>query len=190
MEEAKITITSEINYDDLSSYGLNVKVDTESGDTYIMRGETILVSVTHNLKTGKFEVKKRENGELKTILNNLLGKIKKYQEKLQDENYKIEELDKFFYSFVCNDGFRKEEKELYTYDTETRKLFWQFFNKYVKLRFNGDYKKDINIPELIELESTIIDWEIEEEKDESVRKEFETAQFFCYTRQKNRKRGN
>lgn len=190
MGESKITITSEINYDDLSSYGLNVKVDMETGDTYIVRGDIVLVSIIRNTKTGRVEVRKRENGELITILNSLISRINEYKEKLKEENYKIEELDSFFYSFVCNDGFRKEEKELYTYDTETRKLFWQFFNEYVKLRFNGDYQKDINIPELIELESTIIDWEIDEEKDESVRKEFETAQFFCYTRQKNRKRRN
>lgn len=190
MEESKIMITSEINYDDLSTYGLNVKVDTETGDTYIMRGEIVLVSVTHNSKTGKFEVKKRENGELKTVLNNLIAKIDKYKQKLSQEGYKIEELDEFFYSFICNNGYNQKAKELYAYDAETRKLFWLFFNEYVKLRFNGEYKKDINIPELIEIEETIIDWDIEEEKDEDTRKEFETAQFFCYTRRKNRQRGN
>lgn len=188
MGEPQIKITSEIDYDDLSLYGIDVQVDMETGDTYILRGETVLLSITHNPKTKEVEVKKRSNGELKVVLNGLIAKMDKYSEKLKQEGYKIEELDGFFYEFICNSGFKKDKNELYEYDAEIRKIFWQFFNQYVKLRFMGDYKKDINIPELIEIESTIIDWDIEVETSDDTRKEMEHAQFFCYTRQKNRRK--
>lgn len=186
MEDRKIKITSDIDFDDLSLYGINVEVDTVTGEVLITRKGTVLVSVKHDAKTGKYEIKQRCNGCMKTVLNDLLLKIQNYQEKLKEANYKIEELDHFFYEFICNGGYKAEENILYQYDAETRKLFWEFFNQYVKMRFQGNYQNGINVPELIEIEQTIIELDIEEEKDLEAQKVFQEAQFFCYTRQKIR----
>lgn len=188
MSDNPIKVTSYIDYDDLSTYGISVIIDDENGNTFIKRGDKVLVSIIHDYKNKTFEVKKLVNGELKTVLNSLIIRIRKYKEKLKEENFKIEELEKFLYEFICNNGYQTEIKELYKYDKETRRIFWEFFNEYVSIRFSGDYKKDVNIPELIEIENTIIAWDIEEEADEMSRKEFEHAQFFCYTRNKIRQK--
>lgn len=188
MGEVPIKITSSIDFDDLSLYGFNVSVDLDSGDVFIEREGREVVSVTRNPQTKKIEVKKRVNGELKTVLNELSCKIKKYSEKLKEKGFQSDELDEFLYEFICNNGCSSKEIKLYQYDAETRKSFWSFFNEYVKVRFKGNYEEALHKPELLEIEKTIISWDIEDEKEETVKKEFQDAQFFCYTREKKRDR--
>lgn len=77
--------------------------------------------------------------------------------------------------------------DLRKYDAVTQKSFWKAFNYYIKMRFESHYDKDLMSPEFAAIEEILISWDIEDQKDE-IKDVFMEAQFFCYTRQKYRKR--
>lgn len=186
----KFNITSDIDLDDLANYGLNVSVDFDTGDVSILRQNREILTVKKNPETNKIEVKRMVKGVMQPVYekDKLLSELEKQIENLNQNPIPFPEIDKFFYHFICNDGFNQNPKVLDQCETSTKKLFWQFFNYYIQIRFKGSYHTDLMQPEFIEIEAEIIEMDIEDEKDNETREELKNAQFFSYTRIKNRKK--
>lgn len=96
IENKSLKLGSNIDYDDLSLYGIEVVVDLDNGDVTIERNGREIVSVSRNQKTEKIEVKRRIEGEMQVVLNDLLLKLNEILEKMKEPLPK-EELDIFFF---------------------------------------------------------------------------------------------
>lgn len=185
--EKKIEITTSIDYDDLSLYGINVVVDDKTGDVFIYRNNNLILSVVHNNK--QIEVRQRIHGEMKLIVDEIMTKIKKYTDFL-DSNKLAEvqsDIDEFFYAVICNSGTTSAEIPFYKYEVEVRKEFLNFFLKYVKLRFGEFYKEELENPFFEEIEQQLIAIELDDDKNKGIQTEIIDAQYFGFIRQKYKK---
>ncbi len=179
--------TSFIDYDDLSLYGINVAIDEQNGDVFIYRNNNLILSVTRN--DNKIEVRQRINGEIKVVIDEIINKINKYTEFIDNDKLSEvqDEIDEFLYTIICNNGYKTDEMLLYKYDVQTRKKFLAFFSKYVKLRFGAYYKEDLENPLFEEIEKELIFIEPDDEKNKEMSSEIIDVQYFGYTRQKYKK---
>ncbi len=190
ISEQKFNITSSIDYDDLSIYGIEVSVEDTNGDVSISRNGREILTVKHTEQG--IEIKRRINGKMETVVNDILGKIQKYMAFLSKEKIEEvkEEMDTFFHSMICNNGYHTDEMNIYKYDLDVQKQFFDFFLKYVKLRFGQAYKEELENPFFEEIELQLISIDLDYPKNKGIYDQFKEAQFFSYTRQnyKNRQK--